>query len=143
MSFSRVRIESFASRISSPAKASTALARTSGFADFSLSRSNFDADFNRAIAGTTGQLKSDLQKDKASTLSQLTANKFDIKAQVTDTALESGDAKRGYLVILVANGFRVDDTGTTSAAIPKRIQLTMIEVGGKWLASDLQGVDLS
>jgi Mce-associated membrane protein len=106
-------------------------------------RKSFDADFTRAVNGTTGQLKSDLQKDKANTLSQLNANKFDLKAQITDSALESGDAKKGYLVLLVANGFRVDDKGTTSAAIPQRIQLTMTLVNGKWLASDLQGIDLS
>ena len=46
-------------------------------------------------------------------------------------------------MLLVANGYRVDDKGTTSAAIPKRIELTMVKVGGKWLASDLQGIDLS
>jgi hypothetical protein len=107
------------------------------------SRKTFTADFARALAGTTGQLKSDLQKDKANTLSQLTANKFDIKATVTDTALESGDSQKGYLVLLVANGYRVDDKGALSVAIPKRIQLTMVKVGGKWLASDLQGIDLS
>jgi hypothetical protein len=107
------------------------------------SRARFDADFARALAGVTGQLKSDLQKDKATTLVQLTKNKFDNKATVSDVALEGGSPVKGLLVLVVASGYRVDDTGKTSAAIPKRIQLTMVHSGSKWLASDLQGIDLS
>jgi Mce-associated membrane protein len=107
------------------------------------SRKSFDADFARALAGTTGQLKSDLAKDKDTTLKSLTDNKFDIKAEITDVALEGSDGAKGVQVLLVANGFRVDDTGTSSVAVPKRVQLTMVEVGGKWLATDLQGVDLA
>lgn len=132
-----------ASAFNSSEQAAMSAATTQTINLLTYNRKTFNADFARAVNGTTGQLKSDLQKDKANTLSQLTANKFDLKAQITDTALVSGSAKTGYLVLLVANGFRVDDKGTTSAAIPQRIQLTMNLVNGKWLASDLQGIDLS
>lgn len=107
------------------------------------SRAHFDADFARAMAGVTGQLKSDLEADKAKTLQQLTANKFDIKATVSDVALEGGSVSKGLLVLVVASGYRVDDKGTTSAAVPKRIELTMVRSHGTWLASNLQGIDLA
>jgi Mce-associated membrane protein len=132
-----------ASAFNSTEQAAVSAATTQTINMLTYSRKSFDADFARALAGASGQLKSDLQKDKANTLKQLTTNKFDIKAQITDTALESGSASKGYLVLLVANGYRVDDAGTSSAAIPKRIELTMVKVGGKWLASDPQGIDLS
>ncbi len=106
-------------------------------------RKSFDADWARAMAGATGQLKSDLQADKAKTLQQLTKNHFDVNATVTDVAVSGGDAKQGIQVLVVASGHRVSDNGTPSAAVASRIQLTMKHVGGKWLASDLQGVELS
>ncbi|MGH8961192.1 MAG: hypothetical protein ACRDWT_08285 [Jatrophihabitantaceae bacterium] len=135
--------DSAAAQFSSSEQAALSAATTQTINMLTYARKSFDTDFARALAGATGQLRSDLQKDKASTLTQLTTNKFDIKAQVTDTALESGDAAKGYLVLLVANGYRIDANGKQSAAIPKRIELTMVRVGGKWLASDLQGIDLS
>jgi len=102
-------------------------------------RKTFDADWARALGGATGQLKSDLQTDKKTTLDNLTKNKFDVTATVSDVALAGGDAKSGYQVLVVASGHRVDDSGTPSAAIPSRLQLTMTRVDGKWLASDLVG----
>ena len=102
-------------------------------------RKSFDADWARAMAGATGQLKSDLQTDKATTQQNLTKNKFDVTATVTDVGLVGGDTRSGFQVLVVASGHRVDDSGTPSAAIPSRIQLTMTKAAGKWLASDLVG----
>jgi hypothetical protein len=106
-------------------------------------RKTFDADWARALSGATGQLKSDLQSDKATTQDNLTKNKFDLTATVSDVGLAGGDARSGFQVLVVASGHRVDDSGTPSAAIPSRLQLTMTNVKGKWLASDLQGTELS
>lgn len=106
-------------------------------------RKNFDADFARALAGTTGQLHADLAKDKADTLGQLNQSKFDTKGTVTDVALESGgNAKSGLLVLVVAEGYKIDDSGRSSAGLPQRVELTMVEKGGRWLASDLKGLNL-
>lgn len=107
-----------------------------------FSRKSFAADYQRALSGTTGQLHSDLAKDQANTLKQLTTNKLDIKADVTDVALETNAGSKGMLVLLIANGYRVADSGIPSPAVPKRVQLTMVNVKGKWLATDLQGIDL-
>ena len=108
----------------------------------SYSRAHFDADFARALAGTTGQLHTDLSGDKATTQSQLTSNKFDTSGTVTDVALEGGDTGKGLLVLVVAEGFKVDDKGQKSAGLPQRVELTMVRQHGKWLASDLQGLNL-
>ncbi|MGI8760676.1 MAG: hypothetical protein ACR2LF_05150 [Jatrophihabitantaceae bacterium] len=104
------------------------------------SRKSFDADFARALAGTTGQLNHDLKADEATTKTTLTTNKFDIKAAVTDVALESNAGSKGMLVLVVANGYRIASTGTSSIALPQRVELTMVQVKGRWLVSDLQGL---
>jgi hypothetical protein len=132
-----------ASRFTSSEQAALKAASVQTVNLLTYSRAHFDADFARALAGVTGKLKSDLEADKAKTLQQLTANKFDIKATVSDVALEGGTPSKGLLVLVVASGYRVDDSGTSSAAVPKRIELTMVQRGGSWLASDLQGIDLS
>lgn len=106
----------------------------------SYSRASFDADWNRALAGAGGQLKSDLVQDKQTTLDQLTKGKFDVTATVTDSAVAGGDPRHGIQVLVVASGHRSNDPGS---AVPSRIELTMTRVGGQWLATDLQGVELS
>lgn len=106
------------------------------------SRKSFDADYKRALAGTTGQLHSDLADGEANTKKKLDEGKFDLKAEVTNTAVAGSDDHGGINVLLVANGYRVDDSGTRSIAVPNRIKLTMTKVDGKWLAADLQGVYL-
>jgi hypothetical protein len=106
----------------------------------SYSRKSFDADWNRALAGAGGQLKSDLVQDKQTTLDQLTKGKFDVTATVTDAAIAGGDGKHGIQVLVVASGHRSNDP---ASAVPSRIELTMTRIGGRWLATDLQGVELS
>lgn len=127
------------SALSSDERAAMQAARIETVNLLTYARKTFDADWARALSGATGQLKSDLQTDKTTTLDNLTKNKFDVTATVSDVALAGGDAKSGYQVLVVASGHRVDDSGTPSAAIPSRLQLTMTRVHGKWLASDLVG----
>ncbi len=54
----------------------------------SFRRAHFDADFQRALAGATGALKSDVQSKKDVTLSTMTKGKFDLVGAVTHKALE-------------------------------------------------------
>jgi Mce-associated membrane protein len=108
----------------------------------SYSRKSFDADFARALEGTTGQLHQDLAAGKDDTKQKLEDGKFDLKAEVTNAAVAGSDDHGGIQILLVAKGYRVDDKGATSVAVPNRIQLTMVEKDGKWLAGDLQGIYL-
>ena len=108
----------------------------------SYSRAHFESDFARALAGTTGQLRTDLSSDKAKTLSQLDASKFDTSGTVSDVALEGGDTSKGLLVLVVAQGYKTDDKGQKSAGLPQRVELTMVLQHGKWLASNLQALNL-
>jgi hypothetical protein len=124
-------------------RAAMQAARTEAANLLTYARKSFDADWARALAGATGELKSDLRADKTTTREQLTKNKFDLTATVSDVAVQGGNPRSGYQVLVVASGHRIDDDGTAQAAVPSRLALTMKKVGGTWLAADLQGVELS
>ena len=109
----------------------------------SLTRATFDGDWQRALDGTTGALHSDLAKDKARTLAVLNKNKVDLRADVTHTGLEGPtDKGNGYVVIVTMLGYSIygSKQGLPST---QRLQLTMVHVNGKWLASDISQRGLS
>jgi hypothetical protein len=105
------------------------------------SRTTFNADFARTLAGTTGALKSDISKDKATVLKTMTAGKFDLTGTVSYAAF---DAQNGsdYVVLVTAVGNKVTTKGSTPAS-NARLMLTMSKIDGKWLASDLTSVGLT
>jgi hypothetical protein len=103
-------------------------------------RTNFDADYSRALAGMTGALRSDQQKDKAATLAAMTKGKFDLKGTVTASAFEQAKGKT-VLVLVSATGNQVSSAGTTPATTA-RFEMTMTLIKGKWLASNLQSIGL-
>jgi hypothetical protein len=103
----------------------------------SYSRKNFDADFERALAGATGSLRSDLQGQKADTLKTLNTEKIDLTAQASDAALKATTDK-GVVVLVVVTGSTRNDAGQVSPAKVERIEMTLVKQGGKWLASDIQ-----
>jgi hypothetical protein len=101
------------------------------------SRKNFDADWNRSLAGATGKLRSDHAADKATTQERLTTQKIDLVATVEHSAFEGTDDSGNILVLVTVNGVAVNDQGERSAQTPHRLELTMVKSGDKWLASDL------
>jgi hypothetical protein len=115
----------------------------------SFRRANFEADFQRALDGTTGALRSDLVSKKATTLKQLTDGKFDLSAKITHTALESptqSGKSTGYIVLVTFNGYR-----STALTVPIQQQLAVTELyvkdkgknTGKWLAAGVTSIGVS
>ena len=107
-----------------------------------FSRKNFAADFDRALKGATGALKSDVAKNKDNTLKAMTSGKFDLVSKVVVSAFESATANQ-VLVLVTLNGTHKFDSGQTSIASPQRLELTMVRSGSAWLAKDLFKVGLS
>lgn len=107
----------------------------------SYSRKNFDADWDRSLAGTTGKLRSDHSADKATTLQRLTSQKVDLVATVQHSAFES-EQDGAVLVLVTVDGVAVNDKGERSAQTPQRLELTMVKSKGTWLASDLTGIGI-
>lgn len=105
------------------------------------SRATFDRDYARTEAGASGALLSDLQKEKATLQQQMTSSKFDLQGAITASAFEDVSGAN-YLVLISAQGYKVDDKGTRTLQTRARFEVTMTHVGGKWLASGLQSVGL-
>lgn len=105
-------------------------------------RKDFDADFQRALSGMTGQLLSDQQKLKDKTLAAMTKNKIDLKGEVSEVALEGADDNGNVLVLVSATGYQVGANGTPVPATYARFELTMTRQGDKWLAGNLVNVGL-
>jgi hypothetical protein len=104
-----------------------------------LSRAKFEADYARALSGATGDLRKDLVSKKKAYLSAMTAGKFDLKATVVHSAFES-ESNGKVLVLVTLNGAHVVDNVASAVTTPQRIELTMVQQGGKWLASGFTAV---
>ena len=108
-----------------------------------FNRKTFSADFQRALNGATGSLKSDLSGEKATTLNTMTSGKFDLKGTVAATAYAgtSSDGK-SLLVLVTVNGFKIADTSSQNQTSVQRLQLTMVKSGKAWLASALNAIGI-
>jgi len=104
-----------------------------------LSRANYETDFKRALAGTTGTLRKDLLAKKGAYLSAMNAGRFDLKSSVVESAFESQSGNK-VLILVTLNGTHVVDKVTSPIATPQRLELTMVEQGAKWLATDFVAV---
>lgn len=102
---------------------------------------HFDADFARATAGLTGDMLKELTAKKASLQTSLRRSKFDTAATVTQAALKE-DHGASAIVLLAMRNYRVDKSGKRTPFATGSFEITMSEVGGKWLASDLTSVGL-
>lgn len=105
-------------------------------------RATFDADYARAINGTTGALKKDVAAKKADTKSALTTGKFDLTARITHEALvgPAGNGAKSYVVLVTINGYK---STTPDVPTQQNLQVTVVKTGGTWLASDVQNVAIS
>lgn len=104
-------------------------------------RSSFAADFARTLAGTTGTLQTDMRTDGPKLLQAMTNGKFDLSGAVSYAAFESHDGT-GAVVLVSATGYKVTPAGQVPTSA-QRLAVTMVQVNGKWLASDWQSVGLT
>jgi hypothetical protein len=105
-----------------------------------FSRAHFDADFQRALDGATGALRSDVQKQRTNTLNAMNQGKFDLYGRLTHKALSDtveANGTHGYVVLVTLNGYR---TTAPDQPIQQNMAVTVIDVNGKWLASQVQNI---
>jgi hypothetical protein len=105
-------------------------------------RAHFAADFQRALNGATGSLKSDVSKNRAQTLNAMTKGKFDLTGKITHKALEgpTGAGKQhGYVVLVTINGYR---SSAPDQPVQQSLEVTVVPVNGKWLASDVTNIGI-
>jgi hypothetical protein len=109
----------------------------------SFRRAHFDADFQRAVDGATGALRSDVAKNRAATLKTMTNGKFDLYGRLTHKALEGpvdSGSKHGYVVLVTINGYR---STAPAAPVQQNLEVTVLDINGKWLASDVTNIGVT
>ncbi len=107
----------------------------------SFRRAQFSQDFARAVNGVTGALRKDVTSKRALTLKSMTTGKFDLGATITHQALE-GPAEgktKGYIVLVTVNAYR---STTKTQPLQQNLEVTVVKVKDKWLASDVQNIGL-
>ena len=103
-------------------------------------RATFDADWDRAVAGTTGGLRAEELAARDTTRAALTKYEFDIKGVVVAAGVESATPATVVLSVL-QNGYRVD-AGKDTLTSTNRLQVTVTKVQGRWLLSAVTNVPL-
>jgi hypothetical protein len=109
----------------------------------SYTRAHFATDFQRALDGATGAMRTDLSGKKSAILDSITKGKFDLAADVTHKALEgpTGSGKsKGYLVLVTLNGYR---STAKDQPTPSDLEVTVVRSGGKWLVSQITSIGVS
>jgi len=104
---------------------------------------HFDADFARASSGLTGDIANAFTSKKAALLDGLSKSKQDTAASVTQAGFEQGKGGTTALVLMTMNQYRVDAKGKKSLFGSGRFEVTVSNVGGKWLASNVTSVGLT
>jgi hypothetical protein len=106
-------------------------------------RASFAADYSRALASTTGKLRSDVLGKRSLTQKTLTTGKFDTGSDVTNTALQGPSDKskpgKGYIVLVSVDAYRSTDRAQT---VPSNLAVEVVDVKGKWLLDDVESVGI-
>jgi len=103
---------------------------------------HFDADFARASSGLTGGLLSALNGKKASLKDGLEKSKQDTTAAVTQAGFKQ-QSGQDAVVLMTMNNYRVDAKGKKTLFNTGRFEVTVSDVKGQWLASNLTSVGVS
>jgi hypothetical protein len=115
-----------------------AAATTGASAILTFRRASFAGDFARALAFTTGEARADLQKNRIKTLTAMRRGKFDLRATVVATAVETA-TQTSVVALVAADGYR----STSAVPAAQNFEITLVDKGGKWLLAKVVAVVLS
>jgi hypothetical protein len=102
---------------------------------------HFDADFARARIGLTGDLLKAFDPKKAALREGLVQSKQDTSASVSQAAFEQSKGNTA-VVLMTMDNYRVDGKGKRTLFNSGRFEVTVTNVGGTWLASNITSVGL-
>ena len=107
-----------------------------------MSKQNFEQNYDSALKGATGAFKKDLIRLRDQAKTNIAGSQ--ITGQVTHTALvgptQGGPA--GYVILATFGRSTTSDIASLLQA-PQQIALTVVQSGGKWLVSDVRSVGIS
>jgi Mce-associated membrane protein len=95
------------------------------------------ADLNRVLAGATGALRTQFEKEKSQLPATLAQTKSSSRGTVLSSALTSLSGSRAQALVAVDATVTGTDTGSTGVLKHYRMVVTLIQTNGHWLASDV------
>lgn len=107
-----------------------------------LGGKNFDTNYSRAIAGSTGPFRQDLLRERSAAQKNLAGHSA--TAVVTQRAVVgpvSSGGTSGYQLLMNLSG---PQSSITSALLaPQQVSVTVVHQNGKWLVSDIRSVGIT
>jgi Mce-associated membrane protein len=114
-----------------------AAARGEAVALTSLDYQTASTDLDRVLAGATGALRTQFEKEKSQLPSTLAKTKAVSRGTVLSSALSSISGSTATVMVAVDANVSGSDTGTTGVLKHYRFILTMQHVGNRWLANNV------
>ncbi|UQX87694.1 hypothetical protein M6D93_15490 [Jatrophihabitans telluris] len=105
-------------------------------------RASFEADWQRCLSSLTGDIKTQQQARKASTLKALTTSKADLQGQVGKVAV-AGSSGHSVQLVAVLTGYQVQSATKKTVISTSQLSVTLTDVSGTWLISDLANTGVS
>jgi len=94
-------------------------------------------DLDRVLAGATGALRAQFASETNQLPATLAKTKSVSRGNVLSSALSSLNGNRAQVLVAVDANVSGTDTGKTGVLKHYRMVVTLLEVSGKWLASDV------
>jgi Mce-associated membrane protein len=122
---------------SSAQQSALAAARGEAVALTTLDYQTAETDLNRVLAGATGPLRTQFEQEKNQLPATLAKTKSVSRGTVLSSALSSMSATRAQALVAVDATVSGSDTSATGVLKHYRMVVTLQQVDGKWLASDV------
>jgi hypothetical protein len=101
----------------------------------SYRRTDFDADFDRALDGLTGALRTQQAQRRAELRNAMTRSQLDYAGQVRAIGIESASGS-SVLLLVCATGYSVQAQGSRQQSGTERFEVGVQYVRGRWLVSE-------
>jgi Mce-associated membrane protein len=118
-------------------QAALSAARGEAVALTTISYKTAAADLNRVLAGATGSLHSQFNKQKGQLPATLAQTKSVSRGTVLSSGLSSLDGSHAQALVALDARVSGTDTGPTGVIKHYRMVVTLQKIGNRWLASDV------
>jgi Mce-associated membrane protein len=118
-------------------QAALAAARGEAVALTTIGYKTASSDLDRVLAGATGALRTQFEKEKAQLPATLAHTRSSSRGSVLSSALSSIDGAHAQALVAVDATVTGTDTGSTGVLKHYRMMVSLDQQNGHWLASDV------
>jgi Mce-associated membrane protein len=117
--------------------AALAAARSEAVAMTTIGYQTAASDVNRILAGATGQLRTQFEKERADLPASLAQHKSNSRGNLLSAGLESLTPTNAKALVAVDATVTGSDTGPSGVVTYYRMLMTLENVSGRWLVSNV------